>query len=449
MAQMTLFEKIGRLFDALISSPLLVLICFMVALVFGYFLFEKEQSGETKQNILLFYIILSAVVVMQYWDYISKMFETLMRDMLEVYYFPSLSVFFGLFILLNILGVRYYLKQRENHKIEKSISMISCAFSWILLLSFFTIAGTENIDIWNGTQMYTNETLLAILELFMSLFVFSGISIAVVSAYKNLAYEGVEETIEKAAPQSVPVVKEEQKVPFQMPKVAWKEVLSAIFSKPTSSYRVESESFGMKPVTNLYTAVEVQDDVKQEVSAPVQAPDTIVKLEPVANVNVQTTSEKDYVIPEEESNIVMQQGIPIIMNLEDYYTKDPLDDVKVDQPVSPKTVKEQSFIQKLVPVVEKKEEEIAVQMKPVISFQTKQENPVQIETMADTANNNNEQSNNDTYSVHEPSLFDLMFQESSFHRNEEIIRLKQQYDAIDREIAAYENKRSQYKEASE
>ena len=333
--------------------------------------------------------------------------------------------------------------------IEKSISMISCAFSWILLLSFFTIAGTENIDIWNGTQMYTNETLLAILELFMSLFVFSGISIAVVSAYKNLAYEGVEETIEKAAPQSVPVVKEEQKVPFQMPKVAWKEVLSAIFSKPTSSYRVESESFGMKPVTNLYTAVEVQDDVKQEVSAPVQAPDTIVKLEPVANVNVQTTSEKDYVIPEEESNIVMQQGIPIIMNLEDYYTKDPLDDVKVDQPVSPKTVKEQSFIQKLVPVVEKKEEEIAVQMKPVISFQTKQENPVQIETMADTANNNNEQSNNDTYSVHEPSLFDLMFQESSFHRNEEIIRLKQQYDAIDREIAAYENKRSQYKEASE
>ena len=88
-------------------------------------------------------------------------------------------------------------------------------------------------------------------------------------------------------------------------------------------------------------------------------------------------------------------------------------------------------------------------MKPVISFQTKQENPVQIETMVDTANNNNEQSNNDTYSVHEPSLFDLMFQESSFHRNEEIIRLKQQYDAIDREIAAYENKRSQYKEVSE
>ena len=106
MAQMTLFEKIGRLFDALISSPLLVLICFMVALVFGYFMFEKEQSGKTKQNILLFYIILSVVVVMQYWDYISKMFEQLMRDILEVYYFPSLSVFFGLFILLNILGIR-------------------------------------------------------------------------------------------------------------------------------------------------------------------------------------------------------------------------------------------------------------------------------------------------------------------------------------------------------
>ena len=31
-----------------------------------------------------------------------------------------------------------------------------------------------------------------------------------------------------------------------------------------------------------------------------------------------------------------------------------------------------------------------------------------------------------------------MFQESSFHKNEEIVRLKQQYDAIDREIAAYE-----------
>lgn len=447
MAQMTLFEKIGRLFDALISSPLLVLICFMVALVFGYFMFEKEQSGKTKQNILLFYIILSVVVVMQYWDYISKMFEQLMRDILEVYYFPSLSVFFGLFILLNILGIRYYLKHGEKHKIEKSISIISCALSWILLMSFFTIAGTENVDIWNGTQMYTNETLLAILELFMSLFVFSGISIAVVSTYNNLSYDEVTETIEKTVPQAVPVVEEEKKVPFHMPKVAWKEALSAIFSKPTPSYRVEAESYGMKPVTNLYTAVEVQNDVKQEEATPVvQTYDTMPQLEPVTNVEVESAPEEQKTLATNEPNVVMQQGIPIIMNLEDYYTKDPLDDVKVDQQVTPKVAKEQSFIQKLVPVVEKKEEEIAVQMKPVISFQPKEEVAVQVETQEEPSYN---VETPNYYNTPEPSLFDLMFQESSFHKNEEIVRLKQQYDAIDREIAAYENKRSQYKEVSE
>lgn len=231
-----------------------------------------------------------------------------------------------------------------------------------------------------------------------------------------------------------------------MPKVAWKEALSAIFSKPTPSYRIEAESYGMKPVTNLYTAVEVQNDVKQEEATPVvQTYDTMPQLEPVTNVEVESAPEEQ-TLATNEPNVVMQQGIPIIMNLEDYYTKDPLDDVKVDQPVTPKVAKEQSFIQKLVPVVEKREEEIAVQMKPVISFQPKEEVAVQVETQEEPSYN---VETPNYYNTPEPSLFDLMFQESSFHKNEEIVRLKQQYDAIDREIAAYENKRSQYKEVSE
>ena len=84
-------------------------------------------------------------------------------------------------------------------------------------MSFFTIAGDRERRYMEWyTNVYKMKTLLAILELFMSLFVFSGISIAVVSTYKNLAYDEVPETIEKTVPQAVPVVEEEKKssVPY-------------------------------------------------------------------------------------------------------------------------------------------------------------------------------------------------------------------------------------------
>ena len=57
----------------------------------------------------------------------------------------------------------------------------------------------------------------------------------------------------------------------------------------------------MKPVTNLYTAVEIQNDVKQEEATPVvQTYDTMPQLEPVTNVEVESA-------PEEQKNFSNQR----------------------------------------------------------------------------------------------------------------------------------------------
>lgn len=181
MTYLSIIEKFKILFDTFWDFKF-ILIFTILLLVLGFLYIIKVLSG--KKYVLFMFIsfaLLFGISVVSNYKVLSNTFDNFATILFGNIYFPSVYVYIAVLTISFIVFVVSMLSINLK-KIYKIINSISFVINNILFVIILNIIAKNKIDIFSINSLYTNTSLVAILELSMGMFILWILSLITVYA---------------------------------------------------------------------------------------------------------------------------------------------------------------------------------------------------------------------------------------------------------------------------
>ena len=170
MLQLTLLEKLQILFDLILASPFFIFLFIFTILVFLILLDTKNYDKiKTKKYIVSIYALVFISVIIKYHSSLLSMFDYLINNLSVIFYFPNLAVYTCVLIIINVIMLKTVFTKTDRVSRTLNIAMYSIIM-YLMLLIISTVT-TEGLDVYNQLSLYTNKTVLAVVELSNMLFI--------------------------------------------------------------------------------------------------------------------------------------------------------------------------------------------------------------------------------------------------------------------------------------
>ena len=132
------------------------------------------------------------MLVIKYNDIVIKLIDDLFNYIFKLLYFPDLPVYVIILIISNILFIlSIFSKKTENS--YKILNTTTAVILDVILVLIIDIVSKSNIDIYNSINIYSNSSLLVLLELSVGIFVsWLLLNLLITANYKLKKYNKVE-----------------------------------------------------------------------------------------------------------------------------------------------------------------------------------------------------------------------------------------------------------------
>lgn len=242
MLQLTLLEKLKILLDLILASPFFIFLLIFTILVFVILLDSKNyKKRQVQRYIFGIYLLVFIAVIIKHHSSFLSILDYLMNNVFVIFYFPNIAIYAAMIIIINIIMLKSIFSKKD--KVIRTLNMASYSLiMYLMLLVVYTIT-TENIDVYNELSMYTNSTILTLVELSNIIFVIWMVLLLINKVLDFLETKGIKTksriittndkeivTVEKEIIREVPieVIKE---VPVEVEKVIYKEKQEEMFTK--------------------------------------------------------------------------------------------------------------------------------------------------------------------------------------------------------------------------
>ena len=170
MNDFSLIEKINILME-LISSSSLFLFFSMIGIFLLIFLIICIIKNK-KINKWIFISVFSFIGFIAFINYnsiIIKILDTIIDSAFKILYFPSLPIYATILIISNST-LFISLINKKTTKTRKIINLIFSSILDILFVFVISVVSMYDINIYEEINLYTNSTLLVLLELSTGIF---------------------------------------------------------------------------------------------------------------------------------------------------------------------------------------------------------------------------------------------------------------------------------------
>ena len=170
MQGFSIWEMIKTIANLVLSTPI-----FLVSFVVGIILLiamivsMKKSKKFTKALMILIYVFLIAFVVIYYNSFLYNILDNFMNTIFTQLFFPNLATF-SLVIFITLAILFYSLFSQKLSKALKGINMvISSLIIFLFILTLDKIV-TLKINIYEPLTIYSDKTLLTLIEFIMITF---------------------------------------------------------------------------------------------------------------------------------------------------------------------------------------------------------------------------------------------------------------------------------------
>lgn len=170
MLKLTLLEKLKILFDLVLASPFFIFLLIFTILVFVILLDSKSYKKKQVQTYItgIYTLVFVAVIIKHHSSFLSVI-DYLVNNVFVIFYFPNIAIYATMIIFINIIMLRSIFSKKD--KVIRTLNMASYSIvMYLMLLIIYTIS-TENIDVYSELNMYSNQTLLVLIEISNIIFV--------------------------------------------------------------------------------------------------------------------------------------------------------------------------------------------------------------------------------------------------------------------------------------
>lgn len=164
MEDITFFERIKLLFSLISSSPFFIIILFLlIAATLTLVLSKKSNNRNLKIIVTVLYFISFILIIFNYGSSFTKFFDNLVTKLFTYLYFPSIIAYLCLMVIGILILVKMILRKEKSKFIVISNVMLFTISVLLFVLSIDTIV-KGNIDIFEKTSIYNNETLMVLIQ---------------------------------------------------------------------------------------------------------------------------------------------------------------------------------------------------------------------------------------------------------------------------------------------
>lgn len=171
MENFSLVEKLKILMNLVLSSPLF-LFCIMLAIALLIFFVINMKSNKKSNSWIFLSIILFIVLVLLivYNDIFLSIINDFLDAIFMALYFPNLSIYVSMLIISNFTVI-YSLFSKNSSKTNKTVNIVNTLILDVFLILIVDTVSKNDIDINNSLKVYSNTTLMVLLELSTAIFI--------------------------------------------------------------------------------------------------------------------------------------------------------------------------------------------------------------------------------------------------------------------------------------
>lgn len=179
MTYLSIIEKLRILLDMLLDFKFILI--FVILLLILTFLYAIRRISGKKYALMMLstFILLFAISIISNYKVLANTFDNFTTIFFGNIYFPSIYVYIGVLVICFITFITSILNTMLK-KIYKIINSIMFVCNNILLIIVLNIIAKNKIDIFSVSSLYTNNNLVAILEISMNLFILWVLSLIIV-----------------------------------------------------------------------------------------------------------------------------------------------------------------------------------------------------------------------------------------------------------------------------
>lgn len=184
MTYLSIIEKLNILFNTMMDFHFILV--FSVLLMVFTFMYIAKKINIKKYTLLMLlsFVIVFGISIISNYEVLSNTFDNFTTIFFGNIYFPSIYVYIGVLVISFIAFIVSILNVMLK-KIYKVINSIMFVVNNVLFVIILNIIAKNKIDIFSIDSLYTNTSLVAVLELSMGLFIlwiFSLITVYVTNA---------------------------------------------------------------------------------------------------------------------------------------------------------------------------------------------------------------------------------------------------------------------------
>ena len=170
MKYLSLLEKLKVLLDILLSFKFILIFVIIMLILTILYLFKKISNKKYIIFMSLSIIVTFIISIIKNYKILSNTFDNFATIFFSGIYFPSIYVYIGILLIISLAFITSVLssKKRKIYKIINSVIFILNNIFFIIVLN---VIAKNNINIFEISSLYTNNSLVAILELNIILFI--------------------------------------------------------------------------------------------------------------------------------------------------------------------------------------------------------------------------------------------------------------------------------------
>lgn len=340
MKYLSIIEKFKILFDTLMSFKFIFILIILMLILTILFICKKMSNKKYVIFMSLSMVLTFIISIVKNHKILSNTFDNFTTIFFNGIYFPSIYIYISVLIVILLAFITSILNSKKK-KIYKIINSVTFIINNIFFIIILNIIAKNNINVFEISSLYTNKSLVAILELNMGLFILWITTLSIIyitniicdkiTSKKNVTEEtlakDVEPIIEKMNTTEdllskeenlfikdvtdVPMVKEEMLTNTNTvinDKVTFNDILNGLVPVTYYDSKINNQNYSISNPQEIYEGN--YNNLKLELEK-----DTIKRVEPiisnVSKVNINNTekikTEQVEKMPEVKVNIIKEK----------------------------------------------------------------------------------------------------------------------------------------------
>lgn len=178
MTYLSVVEKFKILFDTMMGFDYILIFMGMMLVITFIFLIRKMSTKIYLLLLIVMFAFVFGTSIINNYEVLANTFDNFMTIFFSNIYFPSIYVYISV-LVISFISFVVSMFNVMLKKIYKVINGIMFVFNNILFVVVLNIIAKNRIDIFSINSLYTDTSLVAVLELSMGLFILWLLSLVV------------------------------------------------------------------------------------------------------------------------------------------------------------------------------------------------------------------------------------------------------------------------------